>query len=118
MRIRGSGFDIVSGGELYRAIKAGAKTRSKIVFSGVGKTDEEIEFAIKKKILMFNVESPQELRAINRVAKRLGTVAPFSIRVNPDVDPKTHAYISTGLKENKFGISVKEAVAEYAYAQR
>jgi diaminopimelate decarboxylase len=112
---QGSGFDIVSGGELYRVIKAGADA-SKIVFSGVGKTDEEIEFAIKKQILMFNVESQQELRAINRIAKRLGTVARFSIRVNPDVDPKTHAYISTGLKENKFGISVQEAVAEYAYA--
>ncbi len=113
---KGSGFDIVSGGELFRAVKAGADVK-KIVFSGVGKTDEEIEYAIKKKILMFNVESPQELRAINRIAKRLKTVAPFSIRVNPDVDPKTHAYISTGLKENKFGISVKDAVSEYAYAR-
>ena len=112
----GSGFDIVSGGELYRALRAGAKA-SRIVYSGVGKTVEEMEFAISKKILMFNVESPGELRLLNDVARRLKTKAYFSIRVNPDVDAKTHPYISTGLKKNKFGISTAEAVKEYVYAR-
>jgi diaminopimelate decarboxylase len=112
----GSGFDIVSGGELYRALKAGADPK-KIVFSGVGKREDEIEFAIKKNILMFNVESPQELRAIDRVAKRLKKKAGVSIRVNPDVDPQTHPYISTGLKKNKFGIETGKAIEEYIYAK-
>lgn len=112
----GSGFDIVSGGELYRALKAGANPK-KIVFSGVGKREDEIEFAIKKNILMFNVESPQELRAIDRAAKRLKKKAGVSIRVNPDVDPQTHPYISTGLKKNKFGIETGKAIEEYIYAK-
>ena len=113
----GGGFDIVSGGELYRALKAGADPK-KIVFSGVGKKEEEIEYAIKSSILMFNVESPQELRAINKVAKRLKKRAGIAIRVNPDVDAKPHPYISTGLKKNKFGISSREAVAEYIFAKK
>ncbi|MCK5235852.1 MAG: diaminopimelate decarboxylase, partial [Deltaproteobacteria bacterium] len=113
----GGGFDIVSGGELFRVVKAGGDMK-KVVFSGVGKTEEEIEFAIKKRILMFNVESPQELRLINKVAKRLKKRAGIAIRINPDVDPKTHPYISTGLKKNKFGIERKEALREYAYARK
>ena len=113
----GSGFDIVSGGELFRALKAGADPK-KIVFSGVGKREDEIEYALRSRILMFNVESPQELRAIDRIAGRLKKRAGVAIRVNPDVDPKTHPYISTGLKKNKFGIEAVEAVKEYVYAKR
>lgn len=113
----GSGFDVVSGGELFRALKAGADP-GKIVFSGVGKREDEIEYALRSRILMFNVESPQELRAIDRIAGRLGKKAGVAIRVNPDVDPKTHPYISTGLKKNKFGIEAVEAVKEYIYAKR
>ncbi|MFQ5480200.1 MAG: diaminopimelate decarboxylase [Thermodesulfobacteriota bacterium] len=112
----GSGFDIVSGGELYRALKAGAEPSS-IVFSGVGKTAEEMACAIREGILLFNVESGGELRRLNDVAGRLGKKAPFAIRVNPDVDPKTHPYISTGLKKNKFGIAREEAIREYVYAK-
>lgn len=112
----GSGFDIVSGGELYRALKAGADPR-KIVFSGVGKREDELEYAVKSSILMFNAESPQELRLLDRVAGRLGEKASFAIRVNPDVDPKTHPYISTGLKKNKFGMPVETAVKEYVHAK-
>lgn len=112
----GSGFDIVSGGELFRALKAGADPK-KIVFSGVGKREDEIEYALKNNILMFNVESPQELRAIDALAKRLKKKAGVSIRVNPNVDPKTHPYISTGLKKNKFGIETEEAFREYVYAK-
>lgn len=113
----GSGFDIVSGGELFRALKAGADP-SKIVFSGVGKNEDEIEYALKSSILMFNVESPGELKAVNRVARRLKTKAPVAIRINPNVDPKTHPYISTGLKKNKFGIETNEAFKEYLYAKK
>ncbi|MEE9613394.1 MAG: diaminopimelate decarboxylase, partial [Thermodesulfobacteriota bacterium] len=113
----GGGFDIVSGGELFRVVEAGADP-AKIVFSGVGKREDEITYAIKKKILMFNVESPQELRSIDSIAKKLRKKTRFAIRVNPDVDPKTHPYISTGLKENKFGIETAEAVREYRYARR
>ncbi len=113
----GSGVDIVSGGELYRALKAGAEPK-RIVYSGVGKREEEIEYAISKGILMFNVESPEELRLINRTAKRTGKRAPVAIRVNPDVDPKTHPYISTGLRQNKFGIESGQALKEYVYAKR
>lgn len=112
----GSGFDIVSGGELFRAQKAGANPK-KIVFSGVGKREDEIEYALKSNILMFNVESPQELRAIDKIAKRLKKKAGVSIRVNPNVDPKTHPYISTGLKKNKFGIETEEAFREYVFAK-
>ncbi len=113
----GSGFDIVSGGELYRVLKAGADP-GRVVFSGVGKTIEEMEFALNKNILMFNVESPQELDTLDRVARRLKKKARFSIRINPDVDAKTHPYVSTGLKKNKFGIAGSLAVKEYARARR
>src|SRR3990172_2138969 len=112
----GSGVDIVSGGELYRALKAGANPK-KIVYSGVGKREDEIEYALRTGILMFNVESPEELRALNEIAGRLKKKASFAIRVNPDVDPKTHPYISTGLKKNKFGIETNQAVREYVYAK-
>ncbi len=108
----GAGADIVSGGELIRALKAGISP-SKIVFSGVGKTEEEIELALKNKILMFNVESEEELFAIELIARKLNTKAPVSVRINPDVDPKTHPYISTGMKKNKFGISEKRAPEIY-----
>lgn len=113
---QGSGVDIVSGGELFRALKAGANPK-KIVYSGVGKKEDEIEYALKTGILMFNVESPEELRAINKIAGRLKKKARFAIRVNPDVDPKTHPYISTGLKKNKFGIETNQAIKEYVYAK-
>jgi len=113
----GGGVDVVSGGELYRAVKGGADPR-KIVFSGVGKREEEIEYALKTGILMFNVESSQELQAINDVAGRLGKKAPISIRVNPDIDPKTHPYISTGLKQNKFGIDILRAPMAYRMASQ
>ncbi|HSR36645.1 MAG TPA: diaminopimelate decarboxylase, partial [Desulfurivibrionaceae bacterium] len=99
----GGGADIVSGGELYRALKAGVAPK-KIVYSGVGKSREEIRAALEAGILMLNVESVQELGAIQAVAAELKVQAPVSFRVNPDVDPKTHAYISTGLAKNKFGI--------------
>ncbi|NWG01864.1 MAG: diaminopimelate decarboxylase [Syntrophaceae bacterium] len=111
----GGGVDIVSGGELYRARKAGADPR-KIVFSGVGKREDEIEYALKTDILMFNVESSQELQVINEVAGRIGKKAPIAIRVNPDIDPKTHPYISTGLKQNKFGIDILRAPMAYRLA--
>jgi diaminopimelate decarboxylase len=112
----GAGMDIVSGGELYRAIKAGVPPK-RIVFSGVGKTAEEIAYALDTEILMFNLESAQELLAVNECAGRLGRRAPVAIRVNPDVDARTHPYISTGLKQNKFGIDVEAAVAEYIRAR-
>jgi diaminopimelate decarboxylase len=112
----GSGVDTVSGGEIYRALKAGADPE-KIVFSGVGKKEEEIAYGLKTGILMFNVESAQELEAINGIAKRLDLKAPISLRVNPDVDPKTHPYISTGLKKAKFGIDIKIAKELYRHAR-
>ena len=112
----GSGADIVSGGELYRALRAGIPPE-KIVYSGVGKTEAEIAFALKKKILLLNVESPEELRLIDRVAARLKKKAPIAIRVNPDIDPKTHPYISTGLKKNKFGINIQESIQQYRLAR-
>jgi diaminopimelate decarboxylase len=111
----GSGFDIVSGGELARVLKAGGDPGS-VVFSGVGKQDWEIRFALEQNIGCFNVESASELRRIARLAAEAGVIAPISIRVNPDVDPKTHPYISTGLKENKFGVSVDEAMTLYQEA--
>jgi diaminopimelate decarboxylase len=104
----GAGADIVSGGELYRALEAEVPT-DKIVFSGVGKTKAEIDFALRKKILCFNIESEQELIAIDCVAKSQRKVANIAIRVNPDVDPKTHPYIATGLRDSKFGIPYKDA---------
>ena len=113
----GGGVDVVSGGELYRALKGGAATQ-KIVFSGVGKREDEIEFALKTGILMFNVESSQELQVINDVAGRIGKNAAIAIRVNPDIDPKTHPYISTGLKQNKFGIDILRAPMAYRLASQ
>lgn len=111
----GSGFDIVSGGELARALAAGADPR-KIVFSGIGKTKREIRVALAAGILCFNVESAAELARVTRVAQDIGTRAPVSLRVNPDVDPKTHPYISTGLKENKFGVAYADALDLYRAA--
>ena len=111
----GGGADIVSGGELYRALKAGVP-RDKIVFAGVGKSREEIAEALKAKILLFNVESAQELAAIDEVARKLKTRARISLRVNPHIDPKTHPYISTGLKKSKFGIAIDEALDHYKEA--
>ena len=112
---RGAGFDIVSGGELRRALAAGADPR-RIVFSGVGKTAAEMELALAADILCFNIESAPELDRLSAVAGRLGKTAPISLRVNPDVDAKTHPYISTGLKENKFGVAYEEALALYRHA--
>ena len=113
----GGGVDIVSGGELYRALQGGANPQ-KIVFSGVGKKEDEIEYALQAGILMFNVESSQELEKVNQVAGRIGKKAPISIRVNPDIDAKTHPYISTGLKKNKFGIDINRALMAYQLAAR
>jgi len=111
----GAGFDIVSGGELARVLAAGGDP-GKIVFSGVGKTADEMRAALEAGILCFNVESVGELHRLNRVAGEQGKVAPVSFRVNPDVDPKTHPYISTGLKENKFGVPIADAPALYRLA--
>jgi diaminopimelate decarboxylase len=111
----GTGFDIVSGGELARVLAAKGDP-GKIVFSGVGKTVDEMRAALKAGILCFNVESVSELHRLNRVAGEMGHIAPVSFRVNPDVDPKTHPYISTGLKENKFGVPIGEAPALYRLA--
>jgi diaminopimelate decarboxylase len=114
--LEGCGFDIVSGGELYRVLSAGGDPR-KTVFSGVGKSAEEIRYALEQRILMFNVESSQELEEIDRVARTLRVKAPVGLRVNPDVDPKTHPYISTGLKKSKFGIEIQRSIAEYRRAR-
>ena len=111
----GGGADIVSGGELFRALTAGIDPQ-KIVYSGVGKTAEELRYALTNEILMFNVESAQELAKLQEVAEGLGVKAPVALRVNPDVDPKTHAYISTGLAKNKFGIPIDEAENIYLEA--
>jgi diaminopimelate decarboxylase len=111
----GSGFDIVSGGELARVLRAGGQP-SRIVFSGVGKTVAEMEQALEAGIRCFNVESTAELTRLDRVAAAHGVTAPVSLRVNPDVDARTHPYISTGLKENKFGISVTTALDAYRQA--
>ena len=115
MAKEGSGVDIVSGGELFRALKAGVPA-SKIVFAGVGKAPDEIRDALKADILMFNVESPAELHAINDVASSIGKKARVALRINPDIDPKTHPYISTGLKKSKFGIAADRAVEGFALA--
>jgi diaminopimelate decarboxylase len=112
---QGSGFDIVSGGELFRALKVGADPK-KIVFSGVGKKKQEIEYALNAGILMFNVESEQELLALNEIAAGIGKKAPISLRVNPDVDPQTHPYISTGMKKAKFGVDIKKSLETYRKA--
>ena len=113
----GGGLDIVSGGELYRAIQAGVDLR-KVVYSGVGKRLDEIEYALKAGILMFNVESFQELAEIHTCAQRLGRKAGIALRVNPDVDPQTHPYISTGLKENKFGVTIEKSIEAYREARK
>lgn len=113
----GSGFDIVSGGELQRVIKAGGDP-GKTVFSGVGKNSAEMRLALNAGILCFNVESEAELMTLNQVAKEMGKIAPVSLRVNPDVDAKTHPYISTGLKENKFGIPASAAQRIYQSAHQ
>ena len=111
----GAGADIVSGGELQRALRAGVPAK-KIIFSGVGKTRDEMRDALKAEILLFNVESVGELRALDEVARELGTRAPVALRVNPDVDPQTHKYIATGLKSAKFGIPHTQALAAYEEA--
>ena len=115
MAREGSGADIVSGGELFRALRAGVPA-SKIVFAGVGKASDEIREALKADILMFNVESSAEIRAINDVAASVGKQARIALRINPDVDPKTHPYISTGMKKSKFGIAADRALDEYKMA--
>jgi len=114
---QGCGADIVSGGELYRALKAGIPAQ-KIVYAGVGKTEDEIRFALKAGVLMFNVESEDELKEIDRVAGLMKVKAPIALRINPDIDPQTHPYISTGMKEHKFGISIDHAVEYYRIAAR
>lgn len=111
----GCGFDIVSGGELERVLLAGGAA-DKIIFSGVGKSSAEIEFALKNNIRCFNVESLAELERINSIAQRLNKIAPVSLRINPDVDAHTHPYISTGLKANKFGIASQDALAAFQLA--
>ncbi|RSD30378.1 diaminopimelate decarboxylase [Vibrio pectenicida] len=112
----GSGFDIVSGGELERVIVAGGNP-NKVVFSGVGKTADEMKRALELGIKCFNVESEPELEKLNQVAGELGVKAPISLRINPDVDANTHPYISTGLRDNKFGIAFDRAPAVYKFAQ-
>jgi diaminopimelate decarboxylase len=112
----GTGADIVSGGELFRALRAGIAPK-KIVYAGVGKRRDEIEYALKIGILMFNVESGEELLALDKAAKEMHAKARIALRVNPNIDPKTHAYISTGLKENKFGIPIEQALEHYQTAK-
>lgn len=114
---KGGGADVVSGGELFRALRSGIPSR-KIVYAGVGKTEEEIRYALKSKILMFNVESEHELIEIERIAGTMNVKAPISLRVNPDIDPGTHPYIATGLKKHKFGIPIDEAFEYYKLASR
>lgn len=113
----GSGIDIVSGGELYRALKAGVDP-SRIVYSGVGKKASEMDEALAAGILMFNVESEEELTILDQRVRALGKKAPIALRVNPDVDPLTHPYISTGLKKNKFGIDVERSLELYRKARQ
>src|SRR5271169_2211143 len=112
----GAGFDIVSGGELYRVLQAGGDP-ARIVFSGVGKTAEEVDYALARGIHSFNCESDAELDLINAAAARHGVVASFALRVNPDVDAQTHPYISTGLRQHKFGIDIAEVSAVYERAR-
>jgi diaminopimelate decarboxylase len=113
---RGAGIDVTSGGELFRALRAGGDP-GKFVYSGVGKTDEEIDDALEAGIKQFNVESRAELRRIDAIAEARGAIAPVAFRVNPDVDSRTHPYISTGLRTSKFGIPIGEAVGAYAEAK-
>jgi diaminopimelate decarboxylase len=112
----GGGLDVVSGGELFRGLKAGVRPQ-RIVYAGVGKTRDEIIDALKADILMFNVESDQELHLIHQVASEMGARARVALRVNPDVDPQTHPYIATGLRQSKFGIDIGRAAAEYEVAR-
>jgi diaminopimelate decarboxylase len=112
----GGGADVVSGGELFRALRAGIPP-DRIVYAGVGKTREEIAYALKSDILMFNVESSQELQVISDVATNMGVDARVGLRINPDVDARTHPYISTGLQKSKFGIDISQAVEAYGLAQ-
>jgi diaminopimelate decarboxylase len=112
----GAGAEVFSGGELFRAVRAGVPPK-KIIFAGPGKTREEMAEALKADILMFNVESPAELRQLDRVAQELGVRAPTALRINPGVDPQTHPYIATGLKTSKFGIPIARAREEYGAAQ-
>ena len=113
----GAGADIVSGGDLYKAIAAGVPVR-RIVYSGVGKTKKEIDYALNVNILMFNVESEEELQVINERAIAIGKKAPIALRINPDIDPETHPHIATGLKINKFGIDIAKAMESYAHASK
>ncbi|MBW2038237.1 MAG: diaminopimelate decarboxylase [Deltaproteobacteria bacterium] len=111
----GGGVDVVSAGELFRALRAGADP-SKIVYSGVGKREDEIRYALQEGILMLNVESYQEFHLINGIASKLGTKAPISFRVNPEIDPQTHPYIATGIKQAKFGVYIDQALEWYREA--
>ena len=113
----GSGFDIVSGGELARVVAAGGDP-SKVVFSGVAKSEAEMRYALEQQILCFNLESEAELERLSRVAAEMGQIARISVRVNPDIDAGTHPYISTGLKQNKFGVPIERAVALYHQAAK
>ncbi|UCD35528.1 MAG: diaminopimelate decarboxylase [Nitrospiraceae bacterium] len=113
----GCGADVVSGGELALALRAGIPAK-KIVYAGVGKREDEIARALKARILMFNIESADEMTAIHEIARALKVNAPVALRVNPDIDPKTHPYISTGLKESKFGIPIEEALEHYRLARQ
>ncbi len=113
----GGGLDVVSAGELFRGLRAGVPPQ-RIVYAGVGKSRDEIAYALKSDILMFNVESEQELRLIHEVASGMGSTARVALRVNPDVDPKTHPYISTGLRQSKFGIAIDQAADLYEAARR
>lgn len=115
LREEGAGADIVSGGELFRAREAGIPA-DQMVYAGIGKTDREIRYALDSGILMFNIESGQELEAVSRVAGEAGLTARIALRVNPDVDPHTHPYIATGLKSAKFGLGLEEALREYERA--
>jgi len=114
---QGCGADIVSGGELFRALKAGIPAQ-KVVYAGVGKTEDEIRFALRSRVLMFNVESADELKEIDRVAGTMKITAQIALRINPDIDPQTHPYIATGMKEHKFGISIDDAIEHYRLASR
>ena len=117
MANEGSGFDVVSGGELYRALKVGADPK-KIVYAGVGKSDEEIVAGLRAGILLFNAESEEELENLDRLSGKLGKRADVALRINPDVDPETHVYISTGKKETKFGVDLRRAEEVFRTAQR
>ena len=115
MADHGSGFDVTSGGELYRALRAGGKG-AKIVFAGVGKTDPEIRYALENDVFLFNVESEEELFNLGEVAKSMGKVAPVALRVNPDLPPKTHAKTDTSVKGVKFGLDIETVLEASAKA--